>query len=221
MIRARALTLALVLVGLVVLPRSGFAAPLGLTPVDDPDIAFFFVDVTYDATSDVLDADGFALTLEHPAGVSNAIAGGFFDLTAVIDDLGNPGAGSLSILGTVPTLGFGGGTLLTGTLTDFGFRPEGGDPLEFLFDVTGGDAAALYGGLGSSFGVILSGASFPGSFGSDFNNLGVNIASGSGGGFGDVAPPIPEPGSKILFAAGLLLVVACVGARGRLADAAG
>ncbi|MBW2280453.1 MAG: hypothetical protein JRG82_06885 [Deltaproteobacteria bacterium] len=207
--RVRTLTLVLALLGLVVLPRGGAAAPLGLQLTDDPDIAFFFVDVSYNAAGDVLSAMGFALTLEHPAGVVSNIVGGTLDIAASIDGLGNPGAGTLSIIGTVPTLGFNSGVLLTGTLQDFGFLPAGGDPLEFLFNVVAGDAAGLYGGVGSSFGVILSGTLFPGTFGSDFDN------SGSFGmGFGDVAPPIPEPGSEILFAAGLFLVIAYLGARG-------
>ena len=69
-------------------------------------------------------------------GSNETIVTGVFDLSASIDSSGLFTSGSLNISGTVPTLGFNSGTLLTGNLTAFGFSNFGGDPLEFLFDVT-------------------------------------------------------------------------------------
>ena len=59
--------------------------------------------------------------------------------------------------------------------------PAGGDPLEFVFDVTGGDAAGLFGPGG---GVILSDANFGGSFAVDWDNL-IGGDPGTGAGVAD------------------------------------
>jgi hypothetical protein len=88
---------------------------------------------------------------------------------------------------------------LTGNLTAFGFKDTGGDPLEFLFSVTGGDAAGLYGGIGSIGGIILSGGTgFTGDFTMDFAGTGSAVA--------DVGP-VPLPAAVWLFGAGLLGLV--------------
>jgi len=179
------------------------AAPLGLTLNDFPDIVSAFIDVTYNATSDTLNANGFAEELDDDGSVpAEAIAGGSFSLTATIDASGALSAGSLSIGGTVASLGFNSGTLLTGTLTAFGFPDAGGDPLEFLFDVTGGDAAALYGGGSIPGGIILSDSGFPGSFDSNFDNL----VDGVGSGVSDTGV-VPLPAAVWLFGSGLLGLV--------------
>ena len=173
------------------------AAPLNLTLLDTPDIVSSFIDVNYDATGDVFTASGFALELDDDGSVpAEAISDGTFDLTANIDASGALNGGSFSIGGTVPSLGFNSGTLLTGSLTAFGFPDGGGDPLEFLFSVTGGDAAALYGGNDSIGGIILSGGTgFTGDFMMDFSGDGTAVA--------DVAP-VPLPAAVWLFGAGLL-----------------
>jgi hypothetical protein len=98
---------------------------------------------------------------------------------------------------------FNSGTLLTGTLTAFGFPDPGGDPLEFLFNVTGGDAAGLY--ASAPGGIILSGTGFGGSFNVDFDNL-IGGIQGTGSGAADVAP-VPLPAAVWLFGAGLLGLV--------------
>ena len=177
------------------------AAPLGLTLADTPDIVSGFIDVNYDAGSNALSADGFALQLDAPG--INAIAGGLFDLDAVIDNAGNLVGGSFSIFGTIAGLGFNSGTLLTGNLTAFGFPDAGGNPLEFLFTVTGGDAAALFGADG---GMILGQTGFGGDWGSDFDNL-ISGIPGTGQGSADTAAmPASEPGILFLQALGLAML---------------
>lgn len=170
-------------------------APLDLTLFDYPDTVSLLIDVTYDAATDQFLATGTASQLDDDGSVPpEDIVGGTFDLTATIDAVGTLSSGSLTIGGTVPSLGFLSGTLLTGNLTDFGFPDGGGDPLEFLFDVSGGDAQGLY--SGNPGGVILTQTGFGGSFDVDFDNLGGG-GSGSGTGLADVAP-VPLPGTLCL-----------------------
>jgi len=189
-------------IGLV--PSLAQAAPLNLTLNDVPDIVSQFIDVTYDSGLQALTASGFALELDDDGSVpAEPIAGGIFYLTATIDNAGNlvGGTGTITIGGTVASLGFNSGTLLTGTLTAFGFPNAGSDPFEFLFDVTGGDAAALYGGGSVPGGVILSGTGFGGDFTSDFDNL--NIGPGTGIAVANVGT-VPIPAALWLFGSGLL-----------------
>jgi hypothetical protein len=171
------------------------AASLNLTLNDVPDIVSSFIDVTYNATTDSFSASGFALELDDDGSVpAEAIADGIFNLSATIDATGALGGGALTIDGTVASLGFNSGTLLTGNLTAFGFPDAGGDPLEFLFDVTGGDAAGLYGSAPG--GVILSGVTgFTGDFSTNFTGDGFAVS--------DVAP-VPIPAAVWLFGSGLL-----------------
>jgi hypothetical protein len=178
------------------------AAPLNLTLLDTPDIAVFEIAVSYTASTDTLDASGLALTLDDDGiGDPEDIIDGSFILDASIDDSGTLIGGTVTITGLVPALGLGGATpLLTGSLTDFGFpAPGDGDLLEFLFSVTGGDAAGLYGGLDSIAGFALSnGTGFPGDFLGDFTGGGTAVT--------DVAP-VPLPAALWLFGAGLLGLV--------------
>ena len=82
-------------------------------------------------------------------------------------------------------------TLLHGDLTDFGYQPEGGDPLEFLFKPTGGQLMSEYNGR---MGVVhLAGSGFQGSFKENFD--GTN-------GVSDTAP-IPVPAAVWLLATGI------------------
>ena len=135
-----------------------------------------------------------------PAEPAAPILGGTYDILANIDDAGNLVAGLIAIEGTVPSLGFNSDVLLTGVLTDFGFRPAGGDPLEFLFEVNGGDAAALYGGVGALAGTKLTnvGAGFPGNFLNDFEGSGFSTSN---------TAPVPEPSGLVcVMLAGLGLL---------------
>ena len=190
----------------------GQAAPLNLTLLDPPDIVSDFIDVTYDAAGDSFVATGFARELDDDGSVPpESILDGTFNLAATIDASGTLSSGSLSIGGTVASLGFNSGTLLTGDLTALGFPDAGGDPLEFLFTVTGGDAAGLYGSAPA--GVILSGTGFGGNFDSDFYNLQEGIIDGvltpipgTGTAVANVAP-VPLPAAVWLFGTGLLALV--------------
>jgi len=185
----------------VVVSSSVKAAPLNLTLNSFPDIVSSSIDVTYDAGTGSFTASGFASQLDDDGSIpAESITGGTSDLSATIDSAGILSGGTLTIGGTVASLGFTSGTLLTGNLTAFGFPNAGGDPLEFLFDVTGGDAAALYGGGSIPGGIILSDSGFGGSFDIDWSNTGSGVA--------DVAPAaVPLPAAVWLFGSGLLGLV--------------
>jgi hypothetical protein len=176
------------------------AMPLHLNLLDFPDIVSAFIDVTYDASSDAFSANGFALELDNDGVAPNeTIIGGTFALGATIDDLGDLGpGGTLTIGGTIPTLGFNSGTLLTGDLTAFGFPVGGGNPLEFVFDVTGGDAAGLWGGFAG--GVILGASGFTGDWTADWDNL-IGGLQGTGSAVADTGA-IPEPATLTLMLMG-------------------
>lgn len=185
---------------LILTVGSAQATPLNLILFDFPDISSAFIDVTYGAGSDTFAASGFAQELDDDGiGSPEAIAGGTFDINASINSSGVASGGTLTIGGTIASLSFNTGTLLTGILTAFGFPNAGGDPFEFLFEVTGGDAAGLYGSLPA--GVILSGTKFGGSFNVDFDNLSGGL-QGTGLAFSNTAP-VPEPGTLLLLLSGI------------------
>jgi MYXO-CTERM domain-containing protein len=176
---------------------------LGFTLFESPDIFSGFIDVTYDADTNVFTADGFSLTYND--GVSQtAINNGHFNITATIDVGGVLLGGTVLIEGT---FGLEGPTLLTGTLTAFGFEdPPGGDLFDFLFTVTGGSLATEFGGVGNTAGIILdvnNGPDVDGTFSHDFDNLDGGIP-GTGQGVSDTGIPVPAPGSLALLALGLL-----------------
>ena len=191
-----ALAIAMVVSGLFA-TSSANATLLGLTLEPAPDIFSSFITVNYDMGTQTLTADGFALDFFD--GVNNAIAGGTFSLTASIDNAGVMSGGSLTITGT--TLGFNSGTLLTGSLTALGFGNSGGDPLEFMLDITGGDLAAMYGSTG---GIIMSNTGFDaGLFSNDFSSAPLAGVSDTG-----VPVTVPEPAGILLFACSLITFAA-------------
>lgn len=174
------------------------AAPLGLTLNDYPDILANFISVQYLAGS--LSASGTATTFDDDGvGAAEFISSGIgsYSLSATVDNAGIMTGGTLNIFGTVTSLGFTSGTLLTGNLTGFGFQVGGGSPLEFLFTVTGGDAATMFGGVGSTAGSIISSglSGFTGSFMGDW--------SGTAGGSNSDTAPVPIPGTALLLFSGL------------------
>jgi len=173
-------------------------ASLSLTLQRSPDALSGFIDVSYNSTTDLFGASGFAFELNNDGiGAAESIIGGTFDLNANINGSGVLGSGTIALGGKVPTLGYNSGTLLTGTLIDFGF-PSTGDPLEFVFNVTGGDAAGLFGS--GPIGVILSDSGFEGNFTSSFDN---RIGPFPGSAYSNVAPVVPLPGSLWLMLAGI------------------
>ncbi len=172
--------------------------PLDL--LDAPDIASGFIDVSYDAGTDLLSAHGFALSFDDGQGPAQNILSGDFDLDAIINDFGVPVSGTLSIGGNVG--GFG-PLLLTGDLIGFGFADGGGELLEFLFTVTDGELAPAYGGAGALIGVVMDigGSGYSGSFTQSFNNL-IAGQVGTGLGVADTARLVPGPAVVLLLALG-------------------
>lgn len=193
--------LAWVAVG-VLWSASARADLIGITLDPAPDIFSAFIDVEYDATTEVFVANGSSLTFNDGTG-SQAITGGSFNITALILAGGTPISGSLYIDGDVGIYNSAILPLLTGTLSDFGFLdPPGGDLFDFTFIVTGGELAAPYfGGIGATIGVVLDvndGMDFDGTFTTDFNNLVDNLA-GTGQGVADTGV-IPAPSALGLIA---------------------
>ncbi len=177
--------------GSFIVSAHGNLLNLDLEP--SPDLTTGFISISYDADAANLQfmADGFTLSYFDGVSVTDA-TGGLFMIDMTVDDMGNATGGMLSITGTLP--GIADGTLLTGDLTDFGFAPAGGDPLEFLWSVSGGLLADDYGGIGAIAGTILSQTSFPGDWTEDW--------SGSGA-VSDTAP-IPAPTGAAILGLGLV-----------------
>ena len=124
----------------------------------------------------------------------NSITAGTFTLTAMINSSGVLTSGSLSITGTIPSLGSG-SPLLPANLTALGFSDWPVTQIfEFIGTTTGGSQAA---GMGSQIGTILNlGSGFNGSFASNFANSGFGNAD---------TFRIPAPGAGlVLGAAGLI-----------------
>jgi hypothetical protein len=135
----------------------------------NPDISSSYITSNYvgDSTGGVFSAKGFAiqLTTVIPSVVYIDEGTGTFDLTANIQESLVTADGVLSIGGTIASLGFYSSTLITGTLLQVGGPYMA---LNFLFNVTGGDAATLYGGIGSTIGVIMNFTGYNGGFNAAF-----------------------------------------------------
>lgn len=179
---------------------SSHAASLGLSQIKKatPDIFSGFVTVNYNASTDVLTATGMAFTLDAGSGPVNINAGSL-SLNATINDSGILTLGSFTIGGKIPSMGFNSGTLITATPTAFGFEPgpPASETLEFFLTVTGGDAAALYGGVGSKLtGLFLHDSGYPGPGGSGgANGFSANFGSGQAAATSDFVAMIPLPAS--------------------------
>lgn len=172
--------------------------PLNLVP-GTPDIFAGFIDTDYvgNNAAGTLTATGTSFTLTPPGSPMGNIMAGSFNISSDLSFDSLTASGSLNIGGTIASMGFVSGTLLTGTLSAFGAGP--GDPLEFLFNVTGGDAATLYGGIGAEAGVILSGTGYSGSFASAFSGT---------QGLADTFSQVPVPGTLLLMLSGCGLLAA-------------
>jgi hypothetical protein len=167
----------------------------------NPDIGSGFITNNYNSTSNTFTASGFALTIDG----NDFDTSGVFSITATIDEAGNASMGSLLIDGVVGAAGVGANMLLEGSLVDFGFptlpAAYNTGPFQFLFQVTGGDLAGDFGGVGSVIGVRLTqNIGFDGDFLDDFTGGGLAQPSVS-----DTAPLVPGPSAlAALIAAGLL-----------------
>ena len=182
-----------------------------------PDIFSGYIDVTYNAGSNQFSSTGYNLAIYN--GIDqidfDEYNPGDFSISAVVDEAGIASSGSLNMNGKV--LGHGtSGPLLTGSLTYFNaFFADTQNPnsdaaiFEFLFDVTGGDLAGIYGGSGASVGVILGCVSVGGNvaenpFAINFDNLFGN-GPGYGSAVADTAP-LPEPVTVLLLGLGALII---------------
>lgn len=173
------------------------AAPLNLSLNPEPDTISSFMDVSYDASTEQFNATGFAAQLSYNSNIYS-IDSGSFSLNAVIDELGAVTRSILEIDGTIAALGYNSGTLLEGSIIDFGYGTN--ETLEFTFNVTGGDAAGIYAGLG---GIIIKDSGFSGSFASNWGTDYSEAASDTG-----VVSAVPEPSMYLLMGLGLITVMA-------------
>ena len=169
---------------------------LALTTTD-PDISSGYITSNYvgNSTSGEFSANGWALQLTTVIPSSINIVSGSFELTANIQESAGTADGVLSIGGTIASLGFTSNTLITGTLLQVGGPYMA---LNFLFNVTGGDAATLYGGIGSTIGVIMNFTGYNGGFNAAF-------ASGQEGASSDTfAVEVATPNSLSIFLIGFI-----------------
>jgi hypothetical protein len=186
------------------------AAPLNLTQ-NPPDITSSFISVSY--SGGVFTANGFPTTFDID-GVSpldysiDQVGPGTpanFNIALTINPAtGAAIGGTLNITGKIDPLATS-GTLLTGTIANFGFLdPPGGDLFEFEFDLTGGDLLSYF--PGARAGVILdaAGTGFNGTFEGEFSNQGSGQAD-------TFAETVPEPSTLGLL--GLGFVAFLVGRR--------
>jgi PEP-CTERM motif len=131
-----------------------------------------------------IDGTGFRLSLSRP----NALNG----LNAI--------SGTISITGTIADLGYTSGTLLTGDIVDFGFiesddKADSPYELQVVFNITGGDAAGLFGPVGA---MGFTQTDFPGGWDNDWVNGGDGLSVAA------QYSPVPLPGALMLLASGLL-----------------
>lgn len=181
---------------------------IGGTP---PDIVTQELSVTYDASTRMLDVVGtpFVSTFLNPAGGSNPVLSPTFNLSAQLNSTFTSATGSLSISGNVLGVSMTPPpvpeVLLTGDLAVMGTGEDmvsgaAIDPLQFLFTVTGGTLANLY---GATAGVILNATGFAGDFGQNFSS---GIAFADTFGVPQTTNTIPEPTTVMILLMGFVLL---------------
>ncbi len=200
------------------LPGSNAQADLTITPPQwAPDLSLWSIDVAYNASTHTLNAAGpysGQVFVDAGENMYTFDQWGAFNLSATIDNAGVASAGSFSLTGEV--LGYGAtGPLLTGNNLSifntafFTTRDPGTDEaeFEFLFDVSGGDMASLYGGIGAKVYMLMTFVIVPGGvsetqFTTNFDNLRGNpFGEGTGDTMADIVP-MPEPATLSLLAIG-------------------
>ena len=174
------------------------ASLLGLTLNDSPDIVVSGITTTYVAGTDLFTATSNGpMELDDGSGPSLSIDNELFTLNAVIDIFGNLSSGTFSIEGD--GLGFATNNLLTGTLTAFGSDTKF-DPFEFLFTVTSGELASLYGAPATGTGgIILNLHGFNNDWNADFSAIRANADIG--------VSVVPVPAAVWLFGSALFGLV--------------
>jgi len=185
------------------------ASELNFTLLPFPEISSTQVDVTYNASSLLLSANGFSISYEDD-GLSStpahSIFGGLFTIAAHVNNAGVATGGTLTISGSIPDLSISNQVLLSGSLADFGFSTTGVGRLEFLFGSLGGVLGPAFLARGPEAGIVLNNINgFPHSFGSSWSNL-TNGQAGTGTAVSDTGVVIPGPGAMACLLAGGLLV---------------
>jgi hypothetical protein len=189
--------------------NSASASILGLpqTPVD---LYSEFIHINYVAGTNSFSATGYPKTLDlngsPPAEQTYSNSARSFDLEASIDSSGHLTAG----VNTITIKSDSSTTLLTGTLTNFGYTPVSGTGyFEFLFTTTGGTLASNF---TNKFGVKIT--SMGEGLGSStlFSNSFAN-SSTMPLAVADTVGIAPEPASLVMWSA--LSIVAALGYRCR------
>lgn len=188
--------------GLLSLSLIGFsatskAAPLNLLLAPAPDATAGFIQVDYNAGTDLFTASGYLLSLFDGTGSTDFTANSTFDITATIDNSGNLTSGTFTAFGALtdvppnPEV-----TLMIADIIAFGFDGPG-SVLEFEFSPTGGAVVGIL-PPGATGGIILSGSGFAGTFENNFGN----VIDGQA----DIAPiaSVPVPAAIFLFAPALI-----------------
>jgi hypothetical protein len=214
------------MVSLVLLIGNARADITSLTLQPTPDIASFSIDIAYNAASHTFAANGMATCIaigspDDPIVFDeSSLTMGTFLISATVNNAGVASSGSLTIGGKV--LGYGStGPLLTANNLSFfnSFFTDTLNPdmdvamFEFLFDVSGGEMADMFGGAGAKVGVIIGYTGVgpdvtQNQFTANFDDLfGHTFGEGWGTSCADVAQPIPEPATLFLLAAGAAAVL--------------
>jgi hypothetical protein len=204
-------------VGVLALVASGgaIAFPGSLNPgislSQYPDTKIGAGDAQYNASTDQLHMTGLPTTIDTGPGMSYSFkSGSAFTLDAIVNGFGVASSGTFSITYT----GFQGGApsglspfsgmFLTGSLAvPNGLGVSGGNTIEMLFNVTGGDAASLY---GSKAGFILNNTGFSGSWLNNWHTDPPFLANADARGVTVTNGQAPEPGTLALMLLGSALL---------------
>ncbi len=224
-----AASVACALVALSVLaPTTAHATPLGLNSTHPGDVKSSYTQVDYVLNGDgtgTLTAVGYPEQFDDPATPNNQNflfdSLDLFSLTMVVNQSnGSLVSGTLEMDGnsdggplSVPTFN---GTLLTGTIIQFGFQDPGagytingpafGNTLEFVVHVTGGVLAPGY--YGTQTAGILLHMEYHAGDPNPFVGLFTQVFSNNGNGYSDTFPTdnpnVPEPSTFALLGLGLI-----------------